>query len=71
MAYCVIKDLDMRDYGFGNWNLSHTGHQSLNEAFSLMYEHNDFSNPSFAITTPSLMTQASLDCPEDCQIVEF
>ena len=36
-----------------------------------MYEHNDFSNPSFAITTPTLLTEASRDCPEDCQIVEF
>ena len=71
MAYCVVKDLDLRNYGFGKWNLSHTGHQSLNEAFAQMYEHNDFSNPSFAITTPTLLTEASGDCPEDCQIVEF
>lgn len=71
MAYCVVKDLDLRNYGFGKWNLSHTGHQDLNEAFAQMYERNDFSNPSFAITTPTLLTQASRDCPEDYQIVEF
>ena len=71
MAYCVVKDLDLRDYGFGKWNLSHTGHQDLNEAFAQMYDRNDFSNPSFAITTPTLLTKASRDCPEDCQIVEF
>jgi all-trans-retinol 13,14-reductase len=71
MAYCVVKDLDLRDYGFGKWNLSHTGHQDLNEAFAQMYDRHDFSNPSFAITTPTLMTTASRDCPEDCQIVEF
>ncbi len=71
MAYCVVKDLDLRDYGFGKWNLSHTGHQDINEAFAQMYEHNDFSNPSFAITTPTLLTAARGDCPEDCQIVEF
>ena len=71
MAYCVVKDLDLRDYGFGKWNLSHTGHQDINEAFAQMYERNDFSNPSFAITTPTLLTAAKGDCPEDCQIVEF
>ncbi len=71
MVYCVVKDLNLRDYGFGEWNLFHTGHQDLNEAFAQMYERNDFSNPSFAITTPTLLTQASRDCPEDCQIVEF
>ena len=71
MVYCVVKDLDLRDYGFGKWNLFHTGHQNLNEAFAQMYDRHDYSNPSFAITTPTLMTSASRDCPEDCQIVEF
>jgi all-trans-retinol 13,14-reductase len=36
-----------------------------------MYEKNDFSNPSFAITTPTLLTTQHRDCPEDCQIIEF
>ena len=36
-----------------------------------MYEENDFSRPSFAITTPTLLTTAKRDCPEDCQILEF
>jgi phytoene dehydrogenase-like protein len=71
MAYCVVKDLDLRDYGFGNWNLFHSGHQSLNEAFAQMYDRNDFSNPSFGIATPTLLTNANRDCPEDCQIIEF
>lgn len=71
MAYCVVKDLDLRDYGFGKWNLFHSGHKNLNESFAQMYEHHDFSNPSFAITTPTLLTDVGGDCPEDCQIVEF
>ena len=71
MVYCVVKDIDLRGYGFGKWNTFHSGHQDLNEAFAQMYEKNDFSNPSFAITTPTLLTQAHRDCPEDCQIVEF
>lgn len=71
MAYCVVKDIDLRDYGFGQWNVSHTGHQDLNEAFVQMYDHHDFSNPSFAITTPTLLTEVSRDCPDECQIVEF
>jgi all-trans-retinol 13,14-reductase len=71
MVYCVVKDLDLRDYGFGKWNLSHTGHQDLNEAFAQMYDRHDYSNPSFAITTPTLLTESRQDCPEDCQIVEF
>jgi phytoene dehydrogenase-like protein len=71
MAYCVVKDLDLRDYGFGAWNVFHTGHSDLNEAFAQMYDQNNFSNPSFAITTPTLLTTAHRDCPEDCQVIEF
>jgi all-trans-retinol 13,14-reductase len=71
MAYCVVKDLDLAAYGFGKWNIFHTGDRDLNVAFDRMYEQNDFSNPSFAITTPTLLTTASRDCPDDCQIVEF
>lgn len=71
MAYCAVKDLDLRDYGFGKWNTFHTAQPNLNAAFEQMYEHNDFSQPSFAITTPTLLTNAQRDCPEDCQIIEF
>jgi all-trans-retinol 13,14-reductase len=71
MAYCVVKGLDLRNYGFGAWNVFHTGHPDLNEAFAQMYVQNNFSNPSFAITTPTLLTGAQRDCPEDCQIIEF
>jgi all-trans-retinol 13,14-reductase len=71
MAYCVVKDLDLRDYGFGKWNTFHTGDPDLNRAFDRMYYQHDFSNPSFAITTPTLLTTAHRDCPEDCQIIEF
>jgi all-trans-retinol 13,14-reductase len=71
MVYCVVKDLDLRKYGFGKWNTFHSEHQDLNEAFEQMYERNDFSNPSFAITTPTFLTEARRDCPDDCQIVEF
>jgi phytoene dehydrogenase-like protein len=71
MAYCVVKDIDLRDYGFGKWNTFHTEHKNLNEAFYQMYERHDYSHPSFAITTPTLLTTAERDCPEDCQIIEF
>ncbi|HAC65284.1 MAG TPA: NAD(P)/FAD-dependent oxidoreductase [Cyanothece sp. UBA12306] len=71
VAYCVVKDLDLRDYGFGKWNTFHTEHPDLNKAFSQMYEEHNFSQLSFAITTPTLITDAIRDCPEDCQIIQF
>lgn len=71
MAYCVVKDLDLRNYGFGPWNTFHTENPDLNQAFAAMYDRQDYSQPSFAITTPTLLTQAQRDCPDDCQIIEF
>ncbi|WP_246844150.1 NAD(P)/FAD-dependent oxidoreductase [Hydrocoleum sp. CS-953] len=71
VAYCAVKDIDLRDYGFGEWNTFHSEHSNLNEAFIQMYEKHDFSNPSFAITTPTLLTQEERDCPEGYQIIEF
>ncbi|MGB3788772.1 MAG: NAD(P)/FAD-dependent oxidoreductase [Phormidesmis sp.] len=71
MAYCAVKDLDLRDYGFGKLNTFHAEQPNLNTAFEQMYNHNDFSQPSFAITTPTLMSETHRDCPEDCQIIEF
>jgi phytoene dehydrogenase-like protein len=71
VAYCVVKDLDLRDYGFGPWNTFHTEDKDLNQTFARMYEHHDYAQPSFAITTPTLLTQARRDCPADCQIMEF
>ena len=71
VAYCVVKDIDLREYGFGSWNTFHSEERDLNAAFRRMYEENDFSRPSFAMTTPTLLTTAKRDCPEDCQIIEF
>lgn len=70
MAYCVVKDLDLRDYGFGRWNVFHTEQEDLNQAFDDMYLRGDYSKPSFVMTTPSLLTNEN-DCPENCQIIEF
>lgn len=71
VAYCVVKDLDLRDYGFGQWNTFHSESQDLNEAFQQMYYNHDFSQLSFAITTPTLITNEIRDCPKNCQIIQF
>jgi all-trans-retinol 13,14-reductase len=71
MAYCVVQGIDLRDYGFGAWNTFYSGDQDLNVVFDRMYNHYDYSNPSFAITTPTLLTHNKEDCPPDCQIIEF
>lgn len=71
MAYVVVKGIDLRDYGFGRYNLFHTDDVDLNRCFHHMYRLGDYSKVSFAMTTPSLLTDVGGDCPEGQQIVEF
>ena len=71
MVYCVVAGIDLADYGFGKWNTFHSGHEDLNEAFNAMYYDHDYSNPSFAITTPGFMTSDTTDRPAGQSIVEF
>lgn len=71
MVYCAVEGIDLGDYGFGKWNTFHSGHDDLNEAFNAMYYDHDYSNPSFAITTPGFMTPDCSDRPAGQSIVEL
>ncbi|GIU30478.1 NAD(P)/FAD-dependent oxidoreductase [Shewanella sp. MBTL60-007] len=71
MAYCSVKDINLADYGFGKWNIFHTSHLDLNQAFDAMYHNHDYSAPSFAMSTPDFLTQDTSDRPEGYQIIEF
>jgi len=71
MIYTTVEGIDLADYGFGKWNTFHSGHDDLNKAFNAMYYDHDYSNPSFAITTPGLMTTDTSDRPVGQSIVEF
>ena len=71
MVYCAVAGINLADYGFGKWNTFHSGHEDLNEAFNTMYYDHDYSNPSFAITTPGFMTTDTSDRPAGQSIVEI
>jgi all-trans-retinol 13,14-reductase len=71
MAYCVVEGIDLRDYGFGKFNLFHTEDEDLNRCFHRMDTLGDFSAPSFALTTPSLLTDDPSGCPEGQQLLEL
>jgi phytoene dehydrogenase-like protein len=71
MVYCAVEGIDLSQHGFGKWNVFHTGHENLNQAFEAMYVKRDYSNPSFAITTPGFMTEDSSDRPPGQSIVEI
>ncbi|MCU7938872.1 MAG: NAD(P)-binding protein [gamma proteobacterium symbiont of Bathyaustriella thionipta] len=71
MAYCAVKDIDLEQYGFGKWNVFHTGSIDLNETFQNMFENHDYSNPSFAICTPGFLTKETSERPDGQHIIEF
>ena len=71
MVYCTVSGINLADYGFGKWNTFHSGHDDINRAFDAMYYDHDYSNPSFAITTPGLLTSDTSDRPPGQQIVEL
>jgi hypothetical protein len=67
----VVKGIDLRDFGFGRWNLFHSEQADLNQAFDDMYERADYSGLSFGVTTPGFFTDDSSDCPNGEQIIQF
>ena len=71
VAYCVVKDIDLRDFGFGRWNLFHSEQADLNKAFDDMYDRADYTAPSFVLTTPGFLSADNSDCPEGEQIIQF
>ncbi|MCA9659991.1 MAG: NAD(P)/FAD-dependent oxidoreductase [Myxococcales bacterium] len=71
VAYLGVEGIDLRDYGFGRSNLFHTEEPDLNRAFMQMERFGDYRRPSFALTTPSLLTDDASDRPPGTQIVEL
>jgi phytoene dehydrogenase-like protein len=71
VAYCVVKGIDLRDFGFGRWNLFHSEQADLNKAFDDMYDRFDYTAPSFGVTTPGFLTDDPNDCPDGEQIIQF
>ncbi len=71
MIYCTVKGLDLKAHGFGRWNTFHCGDDDINTSFDRMYVDHVYSNPSFAITTPGLMTEDRSDRSAGEEVVEI
>jgi all-trans-retinol 13,14-reductase len=71
VAYLSVKDLDLRDHGFGAFNVFHGSHPDLDAAFAAMHDHGDYRAPSFAMSTPTLVSGADGAAPEGHQILEL
>lgn len=72
VLYAVVKDIDLRDYGFGSWNMWHC-QPDHNKAFDLMLNEQDYSKPYFAMNSCSLHEGVdNSNCPpENHQIFQL
>jgi all-trans-retinol 13,14-reductase len=64
VLYGAVQGIDLADYGFGDWNVWHC-QSDHNKAFEDMYDHNDYSNPYFAMNCRSLHTDDKSNCKRD------
>lgn len=71
VLYGIVEDLDLIQYGFGDWNIWHC-QEDHNAAFDAMYHDSDYSNPYFAMNCRSLHTDDKSNClREGCQVFQI
>jgi len=72
--YLGVKGLDLREFGFGPWNVWHYPHLDINRAYHAQAVEGDLSDPWLFLSTPSLYSQSEHPdariCPEGEQILE-
>ena len=56
--YLGVKGLDLREFGFGSWNIWHYPHLDINRAYHAQAVDGDLSDPWFFLSTPSLYSQS-------------
>ncbi len=68
--YLGIRGLDLRDHGFGSFNVWHYPHEDLNRLYDDQLLRHDLSNPWLFLSTPTLHSDAPGLCPPGDQILE-
>lgn len=71
VLYGVVKDINLQNFGFGDWNIWHC-EPDANEVFDRMYYQHDYSRPYFGMNCRSLHTDDQSHCRrEGCQFFEI
>jgi all-trans-retinol 13,14-reductase len=68
--YLGLKDLDLRDHGFGSYNVWHYPHADINRIYRDQLEHDDLSDPWLFLATPTLHSDAPGLAPPGHQVLE-
>jgi all-trans-retinol 13,14-reductase len=68
--YLGVRGLDLRDHGFGSFNVWHYPHHDINRIYDDQLIRHDLSNPWLFLSTPTLHTDAPGLCPQGDQVLE-
>jgi phytoene dehydrogenase-like protein len=71
--YLGVRGIDLRDHGFGNWNVWHYPRLDLNDIYRAQHERDDLSDPWLFLSTPTLCSPRAKTrhAPEGEQILEI
>jgi phytoene dehydrogenase-like protein len=70
VMYLGLKDIDLRAYGFGSYNVWHLGQWDMNKAWSDQLA-GDFENPWMFISTATLHTESDGVAPAGMHVMEL
>jgi all-trans-retinol 13,14-reductase len=69
--YLAVKGLDLRDHGFGSFNVWHYPHADLDRMYDDQLVRHDLSSPWLFMSTPTLHSDEPGLCPPGEQILEI
>jgi all-trans-retinol 13,14-reductase len=69
--YLGVRGLELRDHGFGSFNVWHYPHDDLNAIYRRQVEARDLDDPWLFMSTPTLHTDEPGLCPPGTQILEL
>ncbi|MGZ3421003.1 MAG: phytoene desaturase family protein [Polyangiales bacterium] len=68
--YLAVQGLDLRDHGFGSFNVWHYPHEDINRMYDDQLRRHDLSDPWLFMSTPTLHSDAPGLCPPGHQVLE-
>ncbi len=69
--YLGVRGLDLREHGFGSWNVWHYPSDDINAIYRRQLEQQDYRDPWLFMSTPTLHSDAPGLCPPGDQILEL
>jgi phytoene dehydrogenase-like protein len=68
--YLALVGKDLRDHGFGSFNVWHYPHDDINAMYDAQLKRHDLDDPWLFLSTPTLHSDAPGLCPPGHQILE-